>query len=66
MTRCPGPRKGSTIVNMRDSWALEVTVGVEDSPWEGAASHHIESGVGEAVGRETPSGKGLTQKSNEV
>ena len=45
---------------MRDLQASEVRVGIENGPWEGVAFHHIESGVGESVGRETVVGNGST------
>lgn len=69
MTRFPDPcsaeRKGSTIAGMRGLQAPEVTAGIENRPCEGAAFHHIESGV-EAVGRDTLAGNGSAQESNEV
>lgn len=41
-------------------------MGVENGLGESAAFHHIESGVEEAVGRETLVGKGSTRGCNEV
>lgn len=39
---------------------------VENGPGESAAFHHIESGVEEAMVRETLAGKGSTRGCNEV